>query len=772
MITNIFERDFWFLLTIPLIILTYLLLKWNVVKSAKTNRKTVFFILRLLLIIFLIIALATPYINKLELIKSSPRVKILVDNSSSYALFDKSEINILEDMLKKKVPTEIKIIADGLDSRIGDGILENIREGDSLLLVTDGNVNTGADLIDVLLTAKMMNVTVNALDLAVNGFDASIELVGPEKTVADVDNEYYVKLNNIDDRKIKVVIDVDNKIIFNQMTNEDIKFKAKFNQGYHKISARIDSEDFYQENNIYYTVVKVVEKPKILLYSEKITELNRVLYGMNNVQIVNNINNIKLDDYYALIINDISYDSLKDDFDELIDYVSEGNGLIFVGGQNSLDNGDYKGTILEDFLPIYVAESGKKSGEAMSVVLVIDISGSTGREFGDEKKVDVEKSIAISVLNDLSLVHKIGVIAFNDKPYLVRNMSYLYEQNGLENDISRLVDGGSTYIDVGLLKAEELLDGQPGSKNIILISDGMTMDGQKAKDVARSISSKNIKIFTIGIGSDTNEGIMKDLAEIGNGEYFKPNEDQKIRVIFGDSETSGSRGAIPVVIYDDQHFITQDISLNAVIYGYNIVAPKLSSNLLITSDVGDPIVVAGRYGLGRVVVVATDDGGLYAPQLLNEDNSKLWVRLVNWGIGDPERKSNNFLECLDERTGGVNVILKTNKNVADSFIQIDKNLYKGSFFENNTGFKNITDGLCAINYNLEYQEIGINDNLRKLVEETGGRWFEITDIDDIAEYVKAKSYKNMYIKDSYAWVFLYIVLFLFLIEIAYLRLKK
>ena len=127
MITNIFERDFWFLLTIPLIILTYLLLKWNVVKSAKTNRKTVFFILRLLLIIFLIIALATPYINKLELIKSSPRVKILVDNSSSYALFDKSEINILEDMLKKKVPTEIKIIADGLDSRIGDGILENIK---------------------------------------------------------------------------------------------------------------------------------------------------------------------------------------------------------------------------------------------------------------------------------------------------------------------------------------------------------------------------------------------------------------------------------------------------------------------------------------------------------------------------------------------------------------------------------------------------------------------------------------------------------------------
>ena len=541
------------------------------------------------------------------------------------------------------------------------------------------------------------------------------------------------------------------------------------------MKAFIEQDDFFKENNVFYKVVKVVEKPKVLIYSQKDTALDLVLSGMNQVDVVNDLNENLLKEYYALIINDIPYSDLSDKIDFITNYVSEGNGLVVVGGQDSYDKGDYENSLLENILPVYIAESQKTKGEALSVVLLIDISGSTGDIFGSDKKVDVEKSIALSVLRDLSLVHKVGVIAFNNQPYLVSNLSFLYEQEGLDGKISNLIDGGSTYIDVGLVSAVDMLKDAPGSKNIILISDGNTRDIDKAIDATKYASSMGIKVFTVGIGGDTNSELMQEIAEVGIGSYFKPSEEQKIKLIFGESEISGERGAIPLTIYEEDHFITQGVELSAILYGYNVVSPKLTSKLLVVSDMGDPIVTAGRFGLGRIVAVSTDDGGLYAPDLLNKENSNLWTRIVNWGIGDPERKNDYFVDFAEFRVNqSAEVLLKTNKEpeLGFNFVKIDKDLYKATLVENSVGIKNLAGALYAVNYPIEYSLIGINDELRNLVIDTGGEWFKVEDVNSILEYIKAKSYRKIYVNDSLSWVFVLVVIFLYILEIGYLKLSN
>ena len=75
-----------------------------------------------------------------------------------------------------------------------------------------------------------------------------------------------------------------------------------------------------------------------------------------------------------------------------------------------------------------------------------------------------------------------------------------------------------------------------------------------------------------------------------------------------------------MVILDNTHFITYNLSVDALISGYNYVLPKPSARILVTTNKNIPVLVGWRFGLGRVVVLGTDDGGRWAGELLNKEN--------------------------------------------------------------------------------------------------------------------------------------------------------
>jgi len=91
-----FEQPFVILLAIPLILVTFWLLRRDflklkedpeVVKQKKLVRK-VMMITRTLIILFLCIALASPYIQHEKTIEGEPFIKFLTDNSTSMELFE------------------------------------------------------------------------------------------------------------------------------------------------------------------------------------------------------------------------------------------------------------------------------------------------------------------------------------------------------------------------------------------------------------------------------------------------------------------------------------------------------------------------------------------------------------------------------------------------------------------------------------------------------------------------------------------------------------
>ena len=783
---NYFDHPLILVFIIPLFFVLLMFIRKDFVTFAeggdqRRNMKFWFFLSRFVLFTLLFIALASPFLFEEKLVKGDPFVKILVDNSTSFDLFDHSIGEHVYEETKKEVKSELAFIGSGETSNIGDKLLENMKTGGTILLVSDGQNNKGSDLGDITLYANKQNTTINVLRLSPVNHDWMIEIFGPSKTTANVENSYLVNIKGTDEKEHRVNVAVDGKtVLSNAAVTDSVSFSQSFDKGYHRITAELVGEnDHFAQNNIFYKTVKVVPKPKVLLYTLQETPLSQLFKEIYDIDIVNSLP-ASLDPYYAIIANDIPAVNLDGYSKELNDYVSDGNGLVVFGGKRSYEKGGYKDSVIERTLPVVVASAGKQEGET-SIVIVIDISGSTSGGFGEgsDTAADVQKALALNIINTLNNDNRLGVVAFHTDASVVSPLEYLIKKDSasLESKIKSLQPGGGTLIGAGIHKATEMLVKSSGSKNIILISDGNTQGKSAALAAAQEASSLDVKIFTVGVGTSTSETTMKQIADIGSGSYFKITELNKIKILFGDSEGSKNQDSFGVVLLDENHFITQHLEgVPGKIYGYNEAVPKSTSKLLVTTSTGDPLISVWYFGLGKVAALLTDDGTIYASELLSEENSALFVRSVNWVIGDPERKSKNYVDARDTRIGDVvEILYKSSKQPTSpevNFYKIEEDTYQGSLPTTAVGHQSILGADFSVNYHLEYEGIGMNPELNNLIYGTGGEYFSPEDIEGIVGAVKQQSKRSSYQKWYYRWPFVLAAIIIFLFDIFVRRMAQ
>lgn len=743
-------------------------------KANKTKR-ILMIITRSLIILSLLVAISSPYKDKEVVIAGNPSLTILADNSSSFELFDKAIAPELKDKLESQIPVSLKYIAAEERSALGDGILNNMQGDDNLLVVSDGNNNYGRDLGDVILFASMLNTTISMLDLQPTKKDASISIDGPSEVIVDTENSYYVDIDNLGGLDYDLEVTVDGEPV----AVEDNVFKLKLGEGGHKISGKIKVDDYFSQNNIFYKAVKVVPRPRILLVGHEYSPLEEVLSEIYDTHSLDNIPS-DLSSYSVMILNDLKIDEIKGRIDSINEFVADkGNGLIVVGGLNSFDRGYYKGSLFEAMLPVNIGKAEKKGESDTNIVVVVDISESTGIEFGSgsaNKKIDVEKALTLSIIGNIRKDDKVGVVAFNHQSYLISPLIVLAENAEVYDKVSSLVDTGGTLVSAGLRRADFLLRDAKGSKNIIVISDGITQLPEDALNIASILSKQGVKIFAVGVGEYTNRDFMQNLARVGQGLYFEPSESQNLKILFGEPEPEPEDGTFGLVILDSGHFITQGLKLGASITGFNYGAVKPAARLLVTTSGGDSIVSAWRYGIGRVVAFTTDSGNRWSGQLFSRENSKLITKMTNWAIGDLSRNKVYDVSIKDTTIGkptDVNVVANDiPKSEGLEFSKIDANLYSAEFESDQTGFHSILGSVVAVNYNDEYKEIGINPKLRDLITATGGKIFDPSNIDSILEGVKSMSKRTKTDTVYYRWPFALIAVLLFLGEIAIRRIQE
>lgn len=773
-----FEYPFALLLPLILIPLTTYLLRKKFVEIKEDEiyakrRKLVQKIMtltRAILIVLLCIAIASPYTYTQKMIEGDPVLRIVVDNSTSMQAVEKLKSTFVEQ-LKDKIPVEMSSAGIGDISNTGEATLSALGPYESVLVYSDGRINTGAQLGDVGLFAIKLNSTINGLQLKDEASDAGIVLEGPQKAMTDTEIAITAKIGRVNKKTAPVKITLDGKTIYEQDTAEtEIVLPTKLSQGYHKLTAEITQGDDFPQNNIFYKTIKTVEKPKLLFITQQSSPFLSVLRQVFTVESTTSLPG-NLEPYYSIIINDMPATTLDPYTEKLGNYVREGNGLLVIGGRTSYNNGRYRYSQIETLLPVITAKAGRKEGE-MNIVIIIDKSGSTGSSFGTAaKQVDLEKAMAIDVLEkDIKSTYKVGVVAFDTQSYTIGELDYLLERRpAIEDRIARIQDGGGTVISMGVLKALDMLRYASGSKNIILISDGMTQQENNAIESAKQSSNEGVRIYTVSVGDKTNDVMMMRLAEITGGIFFKATDASRLSLLFGDPEKTNQENTPSLVALNSNHYITKDLPLNALVGGFNEVVPKLTSQLLVTTSGGDPVLTVWRAGLGKVASLSTDDGSMWAAQLLTTQNAKLLTRSVNWLIGEPDRKANEKTDITDSRTNQpVTIIVKSpSQPKADNitFYKTAENTYYATTFVTETGFKETLGATFAINRPEEYDYLGMSEDLQKTVQLTGGKMYTQDQADEIVKNVKSRSRRTTTEKHYHRNYLVTIALILFLLEI-------
>ena len=760
-------------------------------KSKKTDRRIVLG-LRSLAFIFLLTALASPFVLESKTVPGDPRLTILVDNSSSMALYNAGIAYELYKKLEDSMPVNIRTIASGEHSTIGSGILNNIEGDDNVMVITDGVNNEGKLLGDIMLFASNINSSVSALKMEPVRNDVGVTIDGPPELIKDTESDFVVRVSVVGKNipyTLQVTMDDTTLIMEEQASaSKTFAFSRKFPEGeYHKLTAKLldaGEDDYFKNNNVFYKSIKIVPRPKVLYVTEKNSPMAQELKKIYELEIKDSLP-ADLSGYMAVIFNDIRASKINPYMDMLSDYVSDGNGLLFIGGENSFDRGGYKGTLLETLLPIKIGAGEEQNKSDINIVIVIDISQ------GTEDYVAVEKALALSVIDSLSEKNNAGAVAFNTQAYQIAEIKPLKDhKKELKEKISRLKFDGQSFFNLGVEGGYRMLSNVGGSKNIIFVSDGKTTYQKLREDTletVRSVNALGVKVFVVGVGTETddlateNNLFLANMAALGEGIYYKADASNKLKVQFGDKdETKGEEFYNALIPLDTTHFITLGLDdIQATVSGYNYAVPKPAARTLVTTNKNIPVLVVWRFGLGRVAAVMTDDGLKWAGDLLNKKNSKLITKSINWAIGDLGRKSSYDVTIRDTvlgKSANVNVITKempgSDKEMGISFAKIDTNLYSSAYTPKDMGYREILGATFAVNYNDEYANLGINPEFTSLVEKTGGRVFEPTDAKEIIEFIRAKSKRIKIQSTDYRWPFAIIAMLLFLAEIGVRRYRE
>ncbi len=97
--------------------------------------------------------------------------------------------------------------------------------GNQIVLVTDGNSNSGKDLTEALEFAKDTNTTVYLVQPELETNDLSVEILGDKKVVVDNQNEFEIVVRQASEQSVSYFLEVfvDGKISQSRQFTQDTR---------------------------------------------------------------------------------------------------------------------------------------------------------------------------------------------------------------------------------------------------------------------------------------------------------------------------------------------------------------------------------------------------------------------------------------------------------------------------------------------------------------------------------------------------------------------
>ena len=488
-----------------------------------------------------------------------------------------------------------------------------------VVLLTDGRQTSG----DAIRLAATLDTRVSVVPLPVR--DEPEVQVAEVRTPAEVrqGEPFNVEVTINSNHEDQGYIDVYRGDVLVSQQEEPLKIKSGENR--FRFRQSIDNEsrtdyvvrvrgfkDTLLDNNAASAVVFASGKPSVLIVDSNVDEAREFRWALEEQEVLVQVRPAQgiprslseLQKFDCLILSNIPATVMSRQQMEIIrTYVEAlGGGLVMIGGDQSFGLGGYYKTAIEEILPVRSNFEKEKEKPSLAMVLVIDKSGSMGGQ-----KIELAKDAAKGAVELLGPKDQLGVIAFDGASYWASELHSASDRNYIVDRISTIEASGGTSIYPALSDAYEALSATSAKlKHVILLTDGHSSPGD-FDGIANDMANSRITLSSVAVGAEADAELLERLAETGGGRYYMCDDPGSVPQIFAKETVEASKSAInelpfiPLQVRSTQVLSGLDMETAPFLLGYVKTQPKPTSEFILASDTGDPVLVWWRYGLGMTV---------------------------------------------------------------------------------------------------------------------------------------------------------------------------
>jgi Ca-activated chloride channel family protein len=173
------------------------------------------------------------------------------------------------------------------------------------------------------------------------------------------------------------------------------------------------------------------------------------------------------------------------------------------------------------------AGGGATKPLTLNLALVLDVSGSMYEEDGTGKsRLQRLQEACRTAIQKLKPDDTLCIIAFAHDHQVVLPPTPLSEKAVIERTIDEIdrnqVDPGGTAMNLGIQAGLEELEkvlGPGRLSQLLVLTDGETSGERDCRELAQQAAQKKIRFNIIGVGTDWNQNLIKELARLAEGDW-------------------------------------------------------------------------------------------------------------------------------------------------------------------------------------------------------------------------------------------------------------
>ncbi len=422
------------------------------------------------------------------------------------------------------------------------------------------------------------------------------------------------------------------------------------------LSVSGDGDDPLPQNNIARKLVGVNgEKPILCITPSPNSALPPLLKksGLNITSIPArqcDLSLTELSNYSAVLLENVSANNIGiRGMRNIAVWVEQsGAGFMMTGGKNSFGPGGYFKSPIERIMPVSMELRKEHRKLKLAIAVALDRSGSMAMSAGGgQTKMDLANLGTVQVLDLLSNMDEMGVIAVDSSAHTIVNLASLDKNRGYRSRILKIDSmGGGIFVYEALVASVKMLNSATaGTRHIILFADAADAEQPgKYKSLLAKCHTANITVSVVGLGkpTDSDAAFLEDVAKRGGGRCFFTSDPLEIPRLFAqdtfcvarstfieENTTMKITGGWPAL------FAATPATVPAI-GGYNLCYLREGATPAAISEdeYNAPIIASWNAGSGRVLCYTGEADGKFTGHLAQwPDAGKLFSSMARWTVG-------------------------------------------------------------------------------------------------------------------------------------------